>query len=397
MSLENLRGAIYRCHHCRACSLTDSDEIGWHRVCPTYEAYPFEHYAAGGRIAIARAWLEGLVQKPEEIVEAIYSCLGCGACQEICPAYTEVAFPVPDGIETPKIMRAMRHELMVRGLAPKIIKTLDQGVTKTKNAFGGNQEAKRKFAEDFHIPSKGETLFFAGCYTFFGGLKKIIESMIKIFRSTKTEIAFLGEQEWCCGILQDVNGNTELCKELVIHNLEAIKNAGARRVITTCAGCYHALKSLYPRIVGEELPFQVLHTSQYLSQLLEEKKLPFSKEIKTTVTYHDPCHLGRLSKVYEEPRKVINQIPGITLIEMERTKEKAWCCGGGEGIVSLAYPQVAGEIGIERIREAQQTGATSLITTCPHCNTLLNLASNKSKLSITCMDLSELVAEAMGL
>ena len=397
MSVEDLKDAIYRCHHCRACSLTDSDEIGWHKVCPTYEAYPFEHYAAGGRVAIARAWLEGFIDQPEGIVEAIYSCLGCGACTEICQAYTEVAFPKPDGIDTPRIMRAMRHELMVRGFAPQVIKTLDQGVKNSKNAFRRSQLAKSRFAEQFDLPLKGETFLFAGCYSFLGGKKKTLENVLQIFNHSKTEVAFLAEQEWCCGILQYMNGNIALCTELVLHNLEALKEAGAKRVITTCAGCYHALKSVYPSVSGDELPFQVLHTSHYIAQLLEENKLQFEKEINAKVTYHDPCHLGRLSKVYEEPRKVINQIPGLTLLEMEKIKEQAWCCGGGLGMVSLAYPQMASEIGNERIRQAQQTGATAIITTCPHCETVLNSASKRLQVSLPCRDLSDLVAEAMQL
>jgi len=396
VSLESLKGAIYRCNHCRACNLTDSDEIGWHRVCPTYEAYPFEHYAAGGRIAIARAWLEDFIKKPEEIVESIYSCLGCGACKEICQAYTEIPFPTPDGIDTPRIMRALRGELMSRGLAPQGIKDLDQSIEKSKNAFGGNISEKKKLAEKLKLPKIGEVLFFAGCYPFFKDPPQRVEKTLQVLKS-KTDVSFLADKEWCCGILQYVDGNMALGREMAVHNLEAIKESGAKEVITNCSGCYHALKSLYPAFVGEELPFAVLHTSQYLSQLLEKKELVFEKEVNITVTYHDPCHLGRLSKVYEEPRKVINQIPGVTFVEMERVKEKAWCCGGGEGIVSLAYPQLAAEIGKERVREAQQTGATTLISTCPHCVAQLTLALKRSKVPLTCMDLTELVAEAMGL
>jgi len=397
VSIEELKETIYRCHHCRACSLTDSDEIGWHRVCPTYEAYPFEHYAAGGRVAIARAWLEGLIDEPEEIVESMFTCLGCGACQEICPGFTEVPFPVPDGIDTPRIMRAMREELVSRGLVPQVIKSLDQGVRKNGNAFGGNQSAKKQFAEKYQLPSKGETLFFAGCYSFFGGLSGILENIMKIFSAVKDDVAFLADNERCCGILQHVNGNVEVCTELALHNLKAIKESGAKRVVTTCAGCYHALKTVYPEITGADLPFEVLHTSQYLARLVEEKKIAFTREIGETVTYHDPCHLGRLSKVYEEPREVLKHIPGLTLQEMEKTREQAWCCGGGEGIVSLAYPQLATKISNERIRQAQQTGATSIVTTCPHCNMILNSASRSLNTSITCRDLSDVVAEAMDL
>jgi heterodisulfide reductase subunit D len=397
VSLEELKGAIYRCHHCRACSLTDSDEIGWHRVCPTYEAHPFEHYAAGGRIAIARAWLEDLIEKPEEIIDSIYSCLGCGACQEICQSYTDIAFPLPDGIDTPRIIRELRKELVLRGLNPQIMKALDQGIQNTSNAFGGNQSAKKQFAEKYKLPSAGETLFFAGCYSFYGGRGEILDNIMKIFRSTNENVAFLAEQELCCGILQHANGNTDLCRKLAMHNVETVKQAGAKRIVTTCAGCFHALKSVYPHIIGDELPFQVLHTSQYLSSLLEENKLEFKQEVCATVTYHDPCHLGRLSKIYEEPRNVLNQIPGLTFREMEKAKEQAWCCGGGEGIVSLAYPQLASKIANKRISQAQQTGASTIITTCPHCNAVLNMAATREMPSLACKDLSELVAKSMDL
>jgi len=395
MTIEALKDAIYRCHHCRACSLTDSDEIGWHRVCPTYEAYPFEHYAAGGRIAIARAWMEGFIDDPRDIVEAIYTCLGCGACQEICQAYTDIAFPLPDGIDTPRIMRSLRKELNARGLAPHTIQSLDKGVQKTRNAFGGDPTAKKDFAEKYDLKSAGETLFFAGCYTFFGGLGEILDNIMKIFTATNQDVAFLGEQEWCCGILQHVNGNDDLCRELVLHNVEAMKQAGAKRIVTTCAGCFHAIHSVYPHVLQDELPFEVLHTSQFLSELLKEKKSAFKKEVDSVVTYHDPCHLGRLSKIYDEPREVLSCIPGLTLKEMEKSREQAWCCGGGEGIVSLAYPQLAGTISKERIRQAQQTGAASIITTCPHCNMILNGASREVNAGITCSDLCKIVADAM--
>jgi heterodisulfide reductase subunit D len=287
--------------------------------------------------------------------------------------------------------------LVARGLTPQGIKKLDQGIKKNKIAFVGTLAEKKKIAETLNLPSKGETLFFAGCYPFFREPGEGIERTLRVFRGIKTKVSFLAEEEWCCGILQYVNGNLELCREMVLHNLNAIKESGAQKVITSCAGCFHSIKSVYPAIVGEELPFQVFHISEYLAQLLEQKELELKREVKEKVTYHDPCHLGRLCKVYEEPRKVITQIPGVTFVEMERIKEKAWCCGGGGGIVSLVYPQLAADIGKERIQEAQRTGATSLVTTCPHCNTILTLASKRMKIPLKCMNLSELIAEAMGI
>ena len=365
-------------------------------MCPTYEAYPFEHYAAGGRIAISRAWLEGFIEKPEEIVESVFSCLGCGACQEICQAYTDMPFPVPDGIDTPRVMRALRGELQVRGLAPQGIKDLDESVEKRKNAFAGDMKEKRRLAERFNLPSRGDTLFFAGCYPFFKDRMKRVEKTLTVLKNTKSEVAFLAEEEWCCGILQHADGNELLAREMALHNVKTISERGAKQVITSCSGCFNALSSLYPTLLKKELNFDVVHTSQYFLKLLDEKDISFSRELKVKVTYHDPCHLGRMCKIFEEPRKVLAQIPGVTLTEMERAREKAWCCGGGEGIVSLAYPHLAADIGKGRVLEANKTGASALVTTCPHCISQLTIAIKRLKLPITCMDLSEVVLDAMG-
>jgi len=292
-------------------------------------------------------------------------------------------------------MRAMRCELMSRGLAPQGIKTLDQDVHNSKNAFGGNILDKKKIAEKFQLPSKGEVLYFAGCYPFFRDPEKRAEKTLLVLRNAKINVSFLAEKEWCCGILQYANGNEELCKEMAMHNLEVIKASGAEIVITSCSGCFHALKHVYPRVVQEEPFFQVLHTSQYFSQLIEDKLLEFKHEVPLTVTYHDPCHLGRMCKIYDEPRKLINHIPGITLVEMARIREKAWCCGGGEGIVSLLYPKLAAGIGNERILEAQATGASSLVTACPHCIAQLTFSAKRSKIQLPCMDIAELLASAL--
>jgi Fe-S oxidoreductase len=194
----------------------------------------------------------------------------------------------------------------------------------------------------------------------------------------------------------------DLFIERVQNNIEALQKSGVKTVITSCAGCYSTLKRDYERV--EKLPFQVLHVVEYLDQMISEGKLSFQKEIKRKVTYHDPCHLGRCSRlsvptisdtgVYEPPRRILKGIPGIELIEMERIKDSSWCCGAGGGVRS-AYPEFAQWAAKERIREAQKTCAELMVTACPWCESNLGDALEAEGHAMKICDILDLVAEAM--
>src|SRR3989337_3883132 len=129
------------------------------------------------------------------------------------------------------------------------------------------------------------------------------------------------------------------------HNVEALK--GVDNVVFTCSGCYKTFKNDYPEIVGK-LPFSVMHITQYLNEELNKGKLELKNPINMTVTYHDPCHLGRHAKIYDEPRAVLSAIPGIELKEMYPTRENSWCCGAGGG-VKISDPYLAIDIASDRL------------------------------------------------
>ena len=178
-----------------------------------------------------------------------------------------------------------------------------------------------------------------------------------------------------------------------MHNVEALKAAGVKRVITSCAGCFHALKSEYPEVIGE-LPFEVVHSSEVIAQLISDGKIKLDTEITKTVTYHDPCHLGRHEQVYDAPRAAISAIKGVNFVEMPRNKANAWCCGGGS-VVSTVFPDLTSEIAADRVDEVKKTEAQILVSACPSCESILGTGARKAKIEV--VDLAVIVARAMGL
>jgi len=204
--------------------------------------------------------------------------------------------------------------------------------------------------------------------------------------------------------------------------MEILKESGVKILVTGCADCYHAFKVLYDRfeLKGD---LEVLHTTEYLNRLIKQGRLKPAKNVSLKVTYHDPCRLGRLGEpwihwqgkeipgpirlfdpprefmrgtygVYEPPRDVLRSIPGLKLVEMERIKEYAWCCGSGGG-VSEANPEFARWTAAQRIAEAKSTGAEALVTACPGCQSIFsnNLQENVKTLKV--YDVVELLAESV--
>ena len=173
------------------------------------------------------------------------------------------------------------------------------------------------------------------------------------------------------------------------YNIQKIKEVGADKVITSCAGCYRTLKNDFAKHDAEH-DLEIIHTSELILKLLKEEKLKFTSEFNRTVTYHDPCHLGRHSGLYEEPREVYKQIPGIKFVEMKRNRENAWCCGAGGG-VKIGYPDWSIEISKERLEEAKETGASIVSSTCPFCRTNLSDANKAFDMGLEVLDLVEII------
>jgi len=373
--LENLKKeweAIYSCMGCGECGFAINPIVGIHLTCPIKEALgdeAFEIYFSRGRMSVLKSILKGALPLSKELAEFVYQCTECGNCIETCHQSDEyVVLNVSNWIDHNKVWDALRKDLVEAGFAPldrhsALIEYMNN--VNMKNPYGEDKVKKFDWAKDFtNIKEKGEIAFYGGC-TMPLRQQDTLKSMMKILQAAGVEIA-MSKDEWCCGSIGLRIG--ERVEDLVKHNVDILKNMGAKTVFTACAGCYRTLKKDYPELLGEELPFKVKHITEVLIELLNNNKIPFkpekSEQIK--VTYHDPCHLGRHMDLYEIPREVIAKIPGVELIEMKRNRKHAWCCGAGGGVKSQ-FPDLAKDISKERIREAVESGADILTTSCPFC------------------------------
>lgn len=382
-SLSSYVEQIYRCGRCGYCIGGFLEEI-----CPSRFLAKFEASTGRGRMLVARAILEDKLEYSSPLAERLYNCFLCAACDLKCEMAAK--------IKITEITRAMRNEISSARLEPKRLSELGSAIMRRHNIYGAPIEERAAWIPpNIAIQAKTEILYFPGCVVSYR-LPQAAQSTAKILHRMGVKFTILGKEEWCCGDPLFSMGKTELAREVVTHNVAKIRDRGFREVLTSCAGCYRAMTQEYPKLLGEKLPFEVTHTTQFFRRLIEKKEIRMTTARQERVTYHDPCEIGRHCNIYEEPREIIHNIPGIDLVEMERNREDAWCCGGG-GSVSAVFPRLALKVAHERIREAQRTGATTIATACPSCVLMLDLANKRMGAKLRVIDISELVAQAMQL
>ena len=367
--------AIMTCMNCGDCGYSIRPFVGRYLTCPVKEAKGeegFEICFSRGRMNVLKSILEGQIPLSKELAEFVYECSECGNCTEVCHmTHNEyIILPTSKWIDHVKVWDALRRDLVEAGFAPldrheELVQYMNND--DMKNPYGEDKAKKFEWAKEFpHIKDKGDFVFFAGC-TMPLRQANSLKNMMKILQSSGTEIA-LSKDEWCCGSIGARIGEYKSVDELLNHNIEIFKNMGAKTVFTACAGCYRTLKKDYPELLGEKLSFEVKHITEILVDLINNNKIHFDapKIERIKVTYHDPCHLGRHMDLYEIPREVILKIPGVELIEMKRNRKHAWCCGAGGGVKSQ-FPDLSKAISKERIKEAIESGADILTTSCPFC------------------------------
>ena len=354
--------------------------------CPVYMVEQKESAAPRGRNAITRAVIEGRLELSPDTEKSIFSCLGCGACRQVCLS----------SVETKDLIFRDRECQVHEGLYPKIADRL-AGFLKEEHNISDDDNEERGEWQDFikdlperaYEKEKAEVIFFVGCVaSFFPMAQKIPANMSKVMAKADIDFAIMGGEEWCCGFPLLGAGMPDKMEELKEHNLERLKASGANSIVFTCPSCYHTWKHLYnPECID------LYHSSQYLDRLIKDKRIKL-KELKTTVTYHDPCDLGRNSGVYEEPRNVLNAIPGLTLKELPHNRQLSMCCGGG-GNVEMVNPDLTAQIAQMKIDEVKSTGADMVVSACQQCLRTIATRARKQKIDLVVKDLTELVAEAM--
>jgi heterodisulfide reductase subunit D len=235
-----------------------------------------------------------------------------------------------------------------------------------------------------------DVVYFTGCVAaFFPVAQQIPVALAAIFQAADVDFTLLGSKEWCCGFPLLGAGLSDQASEFITHNLEAVARKGASKVVLACPSCYQMWLEHYD--YPEHL--EIYHSTQFLHQLISAKQLKF-KEVPLTVTYHDPCDLGRGAREFDAPRSVIQAIPGVELVETEHYRENCRCCGGG-GNLEMIDGELSSKITESKIKEIVATGAQAVVTSCQQCVRTLTTWVRRNELSLQVLDITKLVNKAL--
>ena len=317
--------------------------------------------------------------------ETVYRGTLCGRCQETCPS----------GIMLRDLWFSLRQDLVHSDAYPMKVDMIRDNVTESHNVFDEDNEERADWVEDLreppdhgYIKDQAEVVYFTGCVAaYFPMAQKIPMALAEVLDKAKTDFTLLGEEEWCCGFPLLGAGLRENMKDPIDHNIEAVKQKGAHTVVFACPSCYQMWHEHYPH------EFKIYHVTQYLNQLITSGSLAL-KGLELTVTYHDPCDLGRGSREYAVPRDVIGSIPGVKLVEMAHNRENCLCCGGG-GNLEMIDAGLSGEIAKAKIDEVLATGAEAVVTACQQCVRTMATYARRNKISIEVLDIVQLVQKSL--
>lgn len=316
---------------------------------------------------------------------SVFRCSLCGDCEEVCPA----------GLPLKDMWLALREELSRTGDAPDKIRMIRANLDGSHNVFDEDNDERGDWVDDMRKPPKGgclkdvaEVVYFTGCVgAYFPLAQKIPMAFVEILDAGGVDFTIMAGDEWCCGFPLQGSGQSEGLPAIIAHNVAAAKARGARKVVFTCPSCYQIWREAYPP------EFELVHASEMVAQLVLEDRLPLG-ELPMTVTYHDPCDLGRGGRVFDEPRAIMARIPGLTLVEMEHNREHCLCCGGG-GNLEMIDPDLSAAMAKRKVEEAVATGAEAIITNCQQCVRTMMTYAKRNKVNIDVMDMSQLVAKSI--
>ena len=421
MGLDQYKGDMDMCCRCSACKFIPLQKVAgfqYANVCPSISRYNFHSYSGGGRLNIGAAMLKDGFKYTDRLLDIVYNCQLCGACGVSCNY-------------------AMDMEV-IEPISEFRIKCVEDG--QTNAALDKTIAMLRK--QDSMVPAKGkrgawasglklknvtkskvDVLYHVGCLTSYDkSMHKLAKATAKILQKAGVNFGIAGDAEICCGGRAYQMGYKNDFLNQAKKNMAMIKKAGVKTVVTACADGYQAFKVLYDKY-GLKGRLQVLHISEYIDTLIKKGKLKPAKNVSMSVTYHDPCRLGRMGEpwvhwkgkkipgdrfvfdppktyrrgthgIYDPPRRVLESIPGIKLTEMTRIKEYTWCCGAGGG-VNESNPEFAKWTALERIEEAKSTGAEAIVTACPWCERTFKEAIRGNGNSMKVFDIVELVERAI--
>lgn len=353
-------------------------------------------YAHGGLRMLARDERSRAITAETPLIggliseEELWSCTTCMACVEACPVAIE---------HVPKIVDMRRSLVLEATEFPSELTNVYNSLERNSNPFGFRARTRADWAKGLDIKVVGDNadepvdvLYWVGCYGSFDERnQKVARSLSTVLKSAGINFGILGKDERCTGDPARRTGNEYLYQLLAEGNVETLNNAGIKKIVTACPHCLNTIKNEYPQFGGN---FEVVHHSQFISGLMKSGQLKLEEGAdKKSITFHDPCYLGRYNDVYDEPRDVIQGLGNVELTEMRRSRNKALCCGGGGGRAFLEE-KVGSKMSHNRLNDVLDTGCGTLGASCPFCITMFEDAvrstGNEDKVQVE--DIAELVA-----
>lgn len=327
-----------------------------------------------------------------QAAERIWSCISCGMCVERCNYQ----------VKLPEFIRSIRSRAFEEGA---LAQCSHGGALQTLMHMMARGDIKQKrlswLPEDIELSDQSDTCFFVGCAPYFdilfGDLEVTtlegVEGALRLLNRAQVSFELLANER-CCGRDLLLTGDIEGFMSLARANMEEFARCGVKKIITNCPECYYTLKVDYPRLLGQTV-IEVLHLTEVIAPLVESGELVLG-ELKKRATYHDPCTLGRYSRIFDQPRRLLGAMEGLELLEMEESRERALCCGSSAWVYCGAVNR---EIQRERLAQAEATGAEILVTSCPKCQIHLRCAQKSISdgvPQIEIQDLSCLLARSLS-
>ncbi|MEW6439407.1 MAG: (Fe-S)-binding protein [bacterium] len=329
--------------------------------------------------------------QPEQLKpfgETVFRCTLCGRCQEVCPS----------GILLKDLWLSLREDLVVSSAYPNKIDGIRENLSEAHNVFAEDDDERGGWVENMRAPpahgyvrDRAEVVYFTGCVAaYFPMAQQIPVALAELFGALEVDFTLLGPEEWCCGFPLVGAGLRQEAAPFIRHNLEAVLRKRATRVVFACPTCYQMWREHYPY---ERHGLEIRHVTEFLHQRTARRPLPLA-ELPLTVTYHDPCDLGRGARVFEAPRELVRSIPGVRLVELAHTREDCRCCGGG-GNLEMIDAKLSGEIAREKIGEALATGTAAVVTSCQQCVRTLATYAKRNKVPLEVLDVVQLLRRAL--